>query len=283
MRKRRRRHYNSFLVACLVVALLVPARADAFHEGDERLIDRTAYLLRDGEWVVGLFNAGWGAWDWLTLETYTVPWLLGAANLSAKFNLWTTRTWAFSGKIGLVGLDIQKFKKRFSGEDIPPSKVSIVPIELMASRRLSGMFTASGGIVSSPIVVEAESEEDEVQGAVGSSNVQATLSLEMRLNRKWAFLLRSRHLLYMDVTGKAKSEKTIDDYTTLEIVGGAGSEGVVGLEFPYVFSVVPAVAYSRETFNVFFGLGYGNWSLPMINFVAPDKTPIVELDMFWRW
>ena len=283
MRKRRGRHYHSFLVACLVVALLVPGRADAFHEGDERIIDRTAYLLRDGEWVFGMWDVGWGAWSWLTLDSYTLPWLVGAANFSAKFRLWTSGPWAFSGKIGLVALDIQKFKKRFLGDDIPPSSVVIVPIELMASWRLSGMFTASAGILSSPIVAKGESEEDDVQGAAGSSNVQALLSLEMRLGRKWAFLLCSRHLLYMDVTAKAKSERTIDEYTTLEIVGSAGSEGVAGLEFPSVFSVVPAVAYSRESFNMFFGLGYGNWSLPVINFVRPTKSPVVEFDMFWRW
>lgn len=262
----------------IVAALLAPVPARAYHEGDERIIDETAYLLRDGEWAVGMWDVSWAPWDWVTLATYTWPWFGRIGNLSAKFNLWTSGPWAVSGKIGLLTLDLQKLVP-----DSEPVRFNIVPIEATVSRRLNDTYTVSAGIVTSPMVVKGAYDEENLEGAVGASNVQAHINLEMRLSRGWAFLVRTRHLLFMDVSAKATTTYEPDEYTTVEVVGAAQSEGVAGLEFPVAFSVVPAIFYSGNSFNFMFGLGYGNFNVPGINFVIPTKSVVPELDMFWRW
>ena len=49
------------------------------------------------------------------------------------------------------------------------------------------------------------------------------------------------------------------------------------------YSIVPALHFGWETLNLRLGLGYGNWSIPGLNFVVPARTVIPEFDFYALW
>ncbi len=165
----------------------------------------------------------------------------------------------------------------------PPARVTGIPLEVWGSRWVASRLALSAGLVYTAISIQGQYDETSLKGAAGSSNLQAALTFQLRLGRQVALYVKSRHLLYLGADVQARSVRQIDPYTQLEIVGSASSADVAGLSFPNTFSLVPGIAWSRKVFNLLFGLGYGNWSLPLLNFVVPAKSVVVELDLYWRW
>jgi hypothetical protein len=270
----------SAALALAAVLLLHASSALALHDADTHPLDSTAYTLRDGEFKLGVLDFGYGLFDWCTLDTYYMAWLLKVSNLSARFRIWGDRDWTVSAKTGFFYLDLQKLNK-----DASPVTFKIVPTELMASWRFASSLELSFGGVYTPIIVSGEGEEQDIQGAAGYSNVQALLALQWSLSQRWALVVRSRHLLQMQMDASAKAAYTVqvDDHTTVDVHGAAAAGDVLDMGFPSTFSVVPGVLYSSDVFNIEAGLGYGNMNVLGINFVSPTKSVVPLFDMYWRW
>ncbi len=271
-------------LVCYLVAVsialaggLFPGKAVAFHSDQQHLIDQTGYSLNKGEWILGAFRFGYAFFDFLQLETYTLPWLLKAPNFTLKSTVWSNDLWAVALRVHFTHVDFEKV----NWVDVP-ARLNIIPLEAAASYRITPDFKVSLALQYNQILTEGEYDEAELKGAVANTNSQAVMTLELRLHRRWALTLRGRMLLAMDTSGNARTIRQVDPYTTVTIYAKSDLN-LQNLAFPKVWSVVPGVAYSGSVFAFEFGLGYGNYNVPGVNFVVPDKSIVPEFDLYWRW
>jgi len=273
-----RRAAGALVALALALAVCAPGPAWAFHAGDEHLIDGTAHTLQAREWRFGVWDIAWGPTGWLTVDTYVWPWLKKVVNVSAKLRLWAGDAWALSARLGYFRVNAQDL-----APDASPVIFHVVPVELAASWRFAPSWELSVTGVYTPIVQKGVYDADDFKGAAGYTNTQLAWALEWRLNERWALFLRARHLLHMQVGGKLEQTWAVDAYTTIQTQGAASSQDVGDLGFPRTFQIVPGFAYSRASFNLELGLGYGNLHVPGVNVFLPIRWPVPQVDVAWRW
>ena len=70
---------------------------------------------------------------------------------------------------------------------------------------------------------------------------------------------------------------TVDDRTHIDIAatGRASVEELRGA------SSLAAFQYSGRRVRARLGLGYGNFNIPMLNFIVPAATPFPDFDLYW--
>jgi hypothetical protein len=111
-------------------------------------------------------------------------------------------------------------------------------------------------------------------------NLQTILGLHWMLSRSWALYAQSQHLVVQTAGARIDVTLTIDEKTTAHLVAEGESDAV---DFGGANSLLVGGIYSGESFNMRAGIGGGNWSLPVINFVVPNKGLILDLDIYWRF
>lgn len=283
----RRRRQPGYLVVALVAGLVAfvalaafASGARAYHDEEQRLISDTAYTLDEDQWRLGLFRLDYGLSDDFTGGTYLLPWVIAMANVQVKYEFWQpSEDWVLAVRGGLFRLDLSVFQRLDVDKD-SSAIFWIAPLEGVVSWRIDDTFTLNGQLVYTAVGVVGNYNADEFEGAAAVTNGQLALGLEWRLTRVTALILHGRSLLFQLAQANASSTSMPDEYTTIEVRGTARSE-VFNVEDGS--SLTASVAFSWETFNLRLGLGYGNWSLPAINFVLPTRTPIADFDLFWRW
>jgi hypothetical protein len=269
-------------VVALGCLLLAPAPARAYHEGRHANIFQTGHALHAGEWLLGPLRVGYGAFDWLSVSTYTVPWLLGVPSLGLKSRFWANQEFSLAASISWVKLDLNKLGPKLGGE-AQDVVFKVVPLELAASWHLGSVWVLSAAFQHNQVAVEGNYDEDGFNGAAGSTNTQWVATGEYRLNKSWAFLLRFRQLLAMKVSGTSITTVHPDGFTSIQIHASGGSDDLAGMKFPSIWSLTPAIHYSSRYFNLEGGVVVGNWNLPLVNFMLPTRTVVPELDLYWRF
>jgi hypothetical protein len=263
--------------AVIVAALL--ACATAAH-ADERITDDTAYTTPEGKMRIGLWKLQYGIPKAPGLEvgTYTLPYLTWMADVRSvnghtKYRFLDRGRWTLSGGLGIIYVD-------FANVDVPVD-LWIVPVQLLGAVRLLGdRFTIGAGLMYTEMFGEGEYNEDQqgrLQGAVAVSNVQAWLSLTTRISRGWSFYLESRTVASTQANAAGDATFMATDRTRVD-VAVTGSASVDELRGG---SVLAAFQYSGDSFRIRFGGGYGNFNIPMLNFVTPVAIPFPELDLYW--
>jgi hypothetical protein len=259
--------------AALASVLAVTNDARAYHTEDQRIVDGTAYTLKKGTFNLGLFKQMWGPWDRLTLGTYLVPWIFRFANLDLKWRFYGDDPLSLSARIGIT---------RFSPKDIAngagDAVLAIVPIEGVASYRFDERWTASAGLLYTSVSLRGSYDPAELEGLAEVNNLQALANLEYRLTRVTAFVLAGRYLAFQNAGGRISTTLSPDAYTKVEVQSVVSTNA---LDFPGAFSVVPSAVFSWGTFNLRLGVGYGNYSVPLLNFVLPKKTVVPDFDLYF--
>jgi hypothetical protein len=270
------RWHRALLLGLATLGLAVPARA--FHTPEQRITEDTAYTYPRSTFRLGIWKEQYSIWNPFTVGTYFWPWWLKVPNLQAKWRLYQGETWAFSAATGLFYLDTKSFKA--IDENATRVKLAVVPFEMLASCRFDDRYTLSGGFVQTLVKADGTLTVDSFHGAANGAveNLQYTMTFEWRATRVTALTAHARVLVYQRLRGGGDVTLHPDAYTTVELHGGAASEAV---NYGKAWSITPAVNFSWETFNLRAGVGYGNFSLPGVNFVLPNKTLIPELDLFW--
>ena len=274
--------YRLFLTAALTLALFTghlvsasPARAR--HSEKLRITKDTAYNLPAGEIRVGMWEVYYGIIDELMVSTVHFPNLIRLYNANLKWRIWQSDPWAVSASLGVWRLDFQQ--PPFNLET--PLVLTLVPFETVGSYRFNHTWTLSSGFIFTNVSAQGsdgDASEDALNGAAAVDNAQYTLTLEWRWSEVTALVFSYRHLLYQGVTGKVDAEMNVDEYTTVKFVAGLDSDVA---EFGGASSVVSSFVWSWDSFNLRVGLGWGNWSIPGINFVIPEAIPCPDLDMYW--
>ncbi|MBH24256.1 MAG: hypothetical protein CMH57_07365 [Myxococcales bacterium] len=259
----------------VLCSVWVATPAAAEHTADEQITDSTAYTLRDGEARVGLWKVEYGLLDRLDLGTYTWPWLAKIASLSGKYEWYRSESWSVANKLSVLRLDLQDWS-----EESEPAVFQVVPVEMGVSYRFNESWTLSVEGIYTNVSAEGSYNEDDLNGAAAVTNFQWTSTVEWRWTETLAVLLHLRSLAFQGTSGSGSSVTMPDAYTTVEVYGEAQSDV---LDVEGASSATLILHWAWSTFNLRVGLGYGNWSLPGVNFVLPEKTYIPEFDLFWRW
>jgi hypothetical protein len=257
-------------------ATLLSSEASADHTAATRITDQTAYTREQGHVRLGLLTVEAGAFDWLTVGTYWLPWAAVAPNLHVKLRLFQSDPVALAVRVGGLTFDTKNLS--VFDDTGASARLFIGTVEPLASFRFNDTWTLSASTPFTAVRVDGEISDDAFQGAGAGavSNLQATLSAEYRLTTKTAFVLHGRYLIFQRTRARANVTVPVDAYTTVDAHAAASTSA---FDFPRAFSVVPSVVFSWQHLYIRAGVGYGNWSLPLVNVVLPRKTPVPDLDV----
>lgn len=256
----------------------------AFHTEDDRQTDFSAFTLRKSQVRLGLFQQEAGATNWLTLGTYTAPWVLipitGAFNASlyAKFKLvdWNGFAAALRANYFLFQL------RNVSTGDLDDGdfRASVLPLSATFSYVFDSRWTQSFDVTWVETVAHGHAGVEENSGVLGAGlqrTLQLMLSTEMRLSRVIALNLIARYVPWAQAVSFT-SDSTLEDGTRVWIEGE-----ITGDDLRNSWMIQPGVAFSWARFNLQLGLGYGDFFVPGIRFVGSRKAPIPDFDFFFRF
>lgn len=269
------------LVAALLGAMLVlrAAPARAYHDEQTRSIEETAYLLRSGEWQLGLLQLGVGLWRF-QLSTRTMPWILGAALKTAAPNLRLDALVVDRKGVTLsVGAATYYINSKHLSDIDPVLHVFLVPIGGALSYRINDRHTVSASAQYLRIVTDSEPNENddlEFQSGQLADNFQLRASWEWRLSKVSALVTTLRYLPYQGDPVFSTTAQ-VDQRTTLTVEGEVNAEDMQN-------SVAGSVSglFSWKYFNLRAGLAYGALFLAGSGLVLPLKYPYPELNFYWR-
>jgi len=264
----------------LLVLLVSTGEAAAYHNDKQKVTEDTAYTLDDGEIRLGLWKFEYGLLDDLDIGTVLPIWFIKLANFNLKYEFWHDDTWAFAAKTGLAWLDVGSLAAASDSKDPPEAMFFIIPFEVFGTYRFTDDLSLSLSSLFSKVAIDGSYDAEDFQGAVAVTNLQLTSTFEWRVSQVTALLLHARYLTYQDASGSTMLNLHPDDFTTIKVVGAAKSDAV---DVANAVSLLASVVFSWDTFNLRLGLGYGNYSVPVVNFVLNQKLPFPDLSVYWRW
>lgn len=270
--------WQSLAAPCSLVAwLAIAAPAHAYHTDRQRATDESAYTMEGGSLRAGLFKLQYGALDFAMLGTYTLPWAMLAATVHGKVRVLQIDPVAVALQAGFAYFDSSRLS--WLDDEAGDATITVLPLEAFVSYRMTDI-TLSSSVAYTEVAVDGALAIDAFDGAIqgATDNLQLTATGEFRISKVIAVLVNLRWLVLQRVLGSADATVYPDDFTTVAVHSGVTSD-----EFQAGggFSVVPAVHFSWGTFNLRAGLGYGNYNVPLVNFVLPQRTLIPDFDLFF--
>jgi hypothetical protein len=264
--------------AALLLSALSPGRARADHTPETPITEDTAYTRERNHFRLGLWKLQYGVLDSLTVGTYWPPYIALAPNLHVKWRVFHNDSFALAAQGSFLTFDTARLES-LDSEPVS-ARLTIASFEPLASYRFNDTWTLSGGLAFTAVRVDGQLEEGAYDGAGDGavSNSQATATLEFRATKVTALVLHGRYLIAQRARATVDATIQPDAYTTVDAHGSATTSA---LDFPKAWSLVPSVAFSWTHLYLRAGVGYGNWSLPVANFVWPRKRLIPELDISW--
>ncbi|HTV23426.1 MAG TPA: hypothetical protein VMG12_32275 [Polyangiaceae bacterium] len=253
--------------------------AAAYHTDDDHITDDTAWTLKGPKnYRLGLYKASATIADRVVIGTYIWPWLARTASLFAKWRFLSIGPWHWAAEGAVFHLDTS----RFDGTG-PNAPVFTIGTATLANTLELGDHQISNNLIGTAVRLKGEIDDDTLGGAGegGLSNLQYVLAYQYRVSRTLALVVTGRYQIFQVLGGQTSFTSRPDDYTSIEVVAAASDDHIVN--FRYALSVVPALAWSWENFNLRVGLGYGNFNIPGINFMLEQRTLIPELDLYFTF
>jgi hypothetical protein len=243
-----------------------------------RVIDQTGYTLEGGAVRLGVFKLQVGLFDFLTVGTYTLPWAVLAATVHAKLRLVEAGPFALSVQAGFAYFDSRRLQ--WLNDEIGSAVVTVLPLEAQLSYRPVDALSLSFGAAYTEVAVDGELSIEAYNGAGrgAADNAQLTGNAELRLNSVFALIVELRWLMLQRVAANANATLRPDAFTVVVVHGGAAARD---FEVRDAFSVVPSLLITLGVFNLRLGVGYGNYNIPLVNFVVPERTLIPEADLYF--
>jgi hypothetical protein len=270
--------------SAVAAAVTFGSNALARHTAEEHITADTAWTLEGGkDWHISLFKAQVTLVDRVGIGTYTWPWLLSAPSLQVKWRFLDLGAWQFAAEVGVVRFDTSNF-----GEDdeVDPPVFTVTTGTLSQTLEFNSTHQLSNNLVLTGVRGEGSITNDTLRGAGegAATNLQYVGAYEYRMSRTLAIVVTGRYQLFTVVALGGNFTVEPDEFTTIELAARGSDD--TALNFDYVFSIVPSLNWSWDTFNLRLGLGYGNFNVPGINFMVGDedeKIFIPEIDLFWTF
>jgi hypothetical protein len=257
---------------------LAPRPKPATEEQAQRLTDDTADTLDAGRLRVGVWKIQYGLFDFATFGSYTLPWSVLAANLQAKLRAVQLGPVSIAAQAAFAYFDSTRV--RWLDRSVGDAVVTVVPLEAFFSFHVADALTLSTSAAYTEVAVDGSLSLQAFDGAGrgASDNFQLTGTAELRLSRAFALVVHGRWLMLQRVVGSANATVYPDAFTTVVVNSNASASDEFSVRD--AFSVVPSVLLSLGVFNLRLGLGYGNYNVPVLNFVLPQRTLIPEFDLY---
>lgn len=264
------------LLVALACAAVAPA-ASAYHDEHEIVTD-TAYTLGEGRMRLGLWRYDLAATDWLDVGTYPLFWVVPFPNVQAKARIWHSGRWAFALRTGLYWVDLGFVP--WGGDRSSDASIVVFPFELWFSMPIVERWGLTLASISTIARADGAYDPSEFRGAGVFDDQQFAMAVEWRVTRVVALVLTARWLVAERLSGNATVVKRLDDFTTVEITGAASiqAESVRNAGYVLLSSVL-----AWKHFNLRVGVGGGNYNVPAINLMLPQKGFVGELDVYWEW
>ena len=281
------------LLATLLFAS--PALADA------ELTERSPSTLDPGEVRLGLTDLGVGLWGHELLERIEVSthhfmwgsWAFGVPtyDVRAKFEFWRDPKLSLAIAAEIMKVDLGPLVDGSSGsiestdengnatmdESSPELGFQVIPIELWAGYRINDRWRITAGAVYTKVSLSGETEAgpiDALGGTVGTSSLEWIATAQYRASKSWYLIGGGRVLGHQTQWATARAEEgNATNETTVE----GDALGVGG-----AWNVSFAAHLQRPSFNLRFGVEYGNYHVPFVNFVAAQRGFLPMLDVYWR-
>lgn len=267
----------------LVVASLLLAAPIAHAEGRE-LTEWSSSTLEPKEVRVGLGDIGIGLWGTELAERVEIrlhpivytTWAGGIPtyDLAAKFEFWREPRFSLSMAAGITQVNLGRF---LNSDDDGDLAFRVIPVEGWGTVRINDRLRATLGGVFTGVQLRARTREtgiDDLGGAVGTSNFEWRASLQYQLSRSWHVMGMGRLLQWEDLSAEAGGQEG-------DTMGGASASTDL-LSFGDAFTVGAAAHYAGPHFNLRLGFEWGNYHVPFVNFIAPQRGLLPVLDLYFR-
>jgi hypothetical protein len=273
---RRHRGPLAMVVALVALAALVtPRGARAEHTEEERIIDQTAYTLPGGRFQIGVLRQEVGLFDRLTVGTYGLPWIWRIYNGHAKFAFARGDPISLAVSAGIFNVTPDALVTE-SGN----ASVTALPFELTASLRISDAFTLSPAGAYTFVTLKGAYDPAKIEGVAALSNLQVMGTLEWRLTKVVALVVHGRYLVFQNAGGRVSATLSPDRFTRVDVRAIVSTNS---LDYPNAYTIVPSAVLSHGVFNVRLGAGYGNYFIPGINLVLPNRGIVPDFDLYFRF
>ena len=276
----------------LASAVLVAASASLAHADRGEIVEASPSTLEPGEVRVGLSDVSIGLFGHdllrrIEVGTRPIAWLPNAAGLPSydvrgKFELWRDPHLSLAVAAEHMLVDLSSLADDV--RDGARASFFVTPLEGWAGLRL-GRVRLNAGVVYTRVAVRGQTSAgpvEQVRGTVGTSTVQTRGNLELRLGRTWHLVLGGRFVPWqqqyaeargagdVDVGGDGEVSNTTRGESDLMDVSGRGWSGSAELHLTWPHT------------NLRAGVEYGNYALPIVNFVTAERGWMPVVDLYWR-
>jgi hypothetical protein len=199
-------------------------------------------------------------------------------NLHFKWRYYQGSKLSLSARLGYFGFDTKHLETL--DEQRTHARLAVVPFDLAGTWRIDKRASMSLDLVWTGVFIEGTADQETLQGAFqgAATNLQTLYTLELRVSRVTALLLQPRFLSVQVTRLQGNVVLRPDEFTTIEIYGAQRSDE---LSFRGAYSLTLSALFSWSRFNLRLGLGYGNYNVPGINFMLPERSLFPELDLYF--
>jgi hypothetical protein len=264
-------------LAATLALSFVPRNARAYFEGDEHLLDYTAYTLRRNEFRLGIQELQFGPWAWMTVGTDMLPYVARLylptviPNAHVKLSYEAPR-YAIAARGALY---YAIFSEDIGGGQ--DASAFLAPVSLLGSLVLNDRWSLHGE--TTYIFVNAASNVNvgslEMQGTAVTRAVQLGAMVEMRATRWLALTLRGRWQPWVSPV-QVNATTRPDSLTTATVQGE-----VVPTRDAWM--TMFSTEFSWETLNLRLGVGYGFWFVPALDVALAYEGVVADGDLAFRF
>lgn len=264
---------------CAALASPFDAHAD---ERPNQRTDYTAYTRPAGRVSFGPLKLELGLIDEITIGTYVPPWfafpVLGSPvpNGYLKLRSWWSGPITLALRGGLLFIDGTAVAE-LADEDASASVLE-TSAEADISFRFGRAITLSAGVDYNHLhaVGDTEQAATQIEGASTADTWNSRLFLEWHLTRVFSLTVLLRYLIYQ---GPVDADADLEG-TVVSIEGDLSA----GTSVPRRrFAGVPGIAFDWQHWELYLGVGYGVFPLPVVGIPTSRAYPVVDFAFAYRF
>ena len=234
-----------------------------------------------GEWYLGLSESYWAPFSWLSLHTWTTPWVIGAANLGLRLPLWTSKQWSLGFSSHLMYLDLSKLGEDSQSKQSSSQAIRISPISLYAAYQLSPKWLLGTELKSTIVSGSTRANQDQsFNGVAATSNSHFRLQLAYALGEKWSLWWVWSRLNQQSTSANAYSKIALQNGGSLEVYGVLDSDII---NFRGATANTLKLLYRGDTFTGMLGVAFGAPSIYYLGTVVEKIKLLPLLELGWRF
>ncbi len=278
--------------AALAALVITIAPAAVAHADRGELTEQSPYTLKPGEIRLGLSDTSIGLFGHELLRRFEVgtrpiAWLPSVAGLPsydihAKFELWRDDHLSLAVAAEHLAVDLSSLVTGDADDMTADVAFAITPIEGWAGLRLGKRVRINAGAVYTRVALRGATTVgpiDELGGAIGTSNFQLRANTTLRLTRTLHLSLGGRFVPWQRQWAEATVAGGNDDGEVENTTRGESDLMDVGGR---AWSVGGELHLTWEHTNIRLGVEYGNYSVPIVNFVTAQRGWLPVIDLYWR-